>query len=144
MKSMRTILMHKGHQVYTIDPDATVLDALKKMADKNIGALLVMKDDHVLGIISERDCARKLDVKGRCAKDTPVKDIMTSHVLFLDITNTAEEAMAIMINKRVRHLPVYENQKLVGIISIGDVVKAIIEDQKFTIEQLENYIMGSY
>jgi len=144
MKSMRTILMHKGHQVYTIDPEATVLDALKKMADKNIGALLVMKDDKVLGILSERDCARKLEVQGRCAKDTLVKDIMTSPVLFLDVSNTAEEAMAIMINKRIRHLPVYENKKLVGIISIGDVVKAVIEDQKFTIEQLENYIMGSY
>ncbi len=144
MKSMRTILMHKGHQIYTISPDATVLEALQKMADKNVGALLVVQDEHVQGIISERDCARKLEVKGRCAKDTPVKDIMTTHVLFLDITNTAEEAMAIMINKRVRHLPVYEGKKLVGIISIGDVVKAIIEDQKFTIEQLENYIMGSY
>ncbi len=144
MKSMRTILMHKGHQVYTIDPDATVLEAMKKMAEKNIGALLVMKDDRVLGIISERDCVRKVEVQGHSAKDTPVKDIMTKNVLFLDISNTAEEAMAIMINKRIRHLPVYENKKLVGIISIGDVVKAVIEDQKFTIEQLENYIMGSY
>ncbi|APF18075.1 CBS domain-containing protein [Caldithrix abyssi] len=144
MKSMRTILMRKGHQIYTIDPEATVLEALQKMADKNVGALLVVKDGQVKGIISERDCARKLDIKGRCAKDTPVKDIMTTHVLFLDISNTAEEAMAIMINKRIRHLPVYEDKKLVGIISIGDVVKAIIEDQKFTIEQLENYIMGTY
>ncbi len=144
MRTMRTILMNKGNQVWTIGPDATVLEALEKMAEKNVGALLVMEDDKVLGIISERDCARKLDIKGRCAKDTKVKEIMTHNVLFLDISNTAEEAMAIMINKHVRHLPVFEDKKLVGIISIGDVVKAVIEAQKFTIEQLENYITGSY
>ncbi|NOX88707.1 MAG: CBS domain-containing protein [Calditrichaeota bacterium] len=144
MKTMRSILMRKGHQVWTIGAEATALDALKKMAEKNVGALLVTNDDQVLGIVSERDCARKLDVQGRKAESTKVKEIMTKNVLFLDIGNTAEEAMAIMINKRVRHLPVFEDKKLVGIISVGDVVKAVIDQQKFTIEQLENYITGRY
>ncbi len=146
LKTMRTILTQKGRTVWTIHPEATVLDALKKMAEKNVGALLVMddKDEHLYGIISERDCARKLDIQGRRADQTKVKEIMSKQIVALEPQHTAEEAMAVMIDKHIRHLPVIENGKLMGLISIGDVVKAVITDQKFTIEQLVKYIVGEY
>ncbi len=146
LKTMRTILTQKGHTVWTISPEATVLEALKKMADKNVGALLVMdeNDEHLYGIISERDVARKLDIQGRRAADTKVKEIMTHEIVALEPQHTAEEAMAVMIDKHIRHLPVIENNKLMGLISIGDVVKAVIKDQKFTIDQLVKYIVGEY
>jgi len=146
LKTMRTILTQKGRTVWTISPEATVLEALKKMADKNVGALLVMdeNDEHLYGIISERDVARKLDIQGRHAADTKVKEIMTHEIVALEPQHTAEEAMAVMIDKHIRHLPVIENNKLMGLISIGDVVKAVIKDQKFTIDQLVKYIVGEY
>ncbi len=146
MKTTRTILTQKGRTVWTISPESTVLEALKKMADKNVGALLVMdeNDEHLYGIISERDVARKLDIQGRHAADTKVKEIMTKEIVALEPQHTAEEAMAVMIDKHIRHLPVIENGKLMGLISIGDVVKAVIKDQKFVIDQLVKYIVGEY
>ncbi|OGH56305.1 MAG: hypothetical protein A3G34_06420 [Candidatus Lindowbacteria bacterium RIFCSPLOWO2_12_FULL_62_27] len=140
MKTIRDILAKKGPEVWVVGPDAPVLDALHYMAQKNVGALLVMKGDEVVGILSERDYARKVILKGRSSKDTPVKDIMTDRVLFVQPDIKVAEALALMTDKRIRHLPVLESGKPVGFVSIGDLVKAIIEDQKFVIEQLENYI----
>jgi CBS domain-containing protein len=144
MITVRQILEEKGHQVWTIGPDETVYKALMIMADKDIGALVVVENDQVVGIVSERDYARKVVLKGKTSLDTPVRDIMTPRVYFVNPDCSAEECMALMTEKRVRHLPVMENNKLVGVISIGDVVKSIISSQKVTIEHLQNYIMGKY
>ncbi|MBC7363488.1 MAG: CBS domain-containing protein [Candidatus Aminicenantes bacterium] len=144
MTTVRQILEEKGHQVWTIGPDETVYKALMILAEKDIGALVVVENDQVVGIVSERDYARKVVLKGKTSLDTPVKDIMTPQVYFINPDCTAEECMALMTEKRVRHLPVMENNKLVGVISIGDVVKSIISSQKITIEHLQNYIMGKY
>jgi CBS domain-containing protein len=144
MITVRQILEEKGHQAWTIGPDETVYKALMIMADKDIGALVVVENDQVVGIVSERDYARKVVLKGKTSLDTPVRDIMTPQVYFVNPDCTAEECMALMTEKRVRHLPVMENNKLVGVISIGDVVKSIISSQKVTIEHLQNYIMGKY
>jgi len=144
MITVRQILEEKGHQVWTIGPDETVYKALMIMADKDIGALVVVENDQVVGIVSERDYARKVVLKGKTSLDTPVRDIMTPQVYFVNPDCSAEECMALMTEKRVRHLPVMENNKLVGVISIGDVVKSIISSQKVTIEHLQNYIMGKY
>ncbi|MBI4180030.1 CBS domain-containing protein [bacterium] len=140
MKTIRDILAKKGTEVWVVGPDAPVFDALRYMAQKNTGALLVMDGERVLGILSERDYARKVILKGRSSKDTPVRDIMTERVLFVRPDNTVEETMALMTDKRIRHLPVMESGKVAGIISIGDLVKALVEEQKFMIEQLEQYI----
>jgi CBS domain-containing protein len=143
MKSVAQILKTKPEQaVQTITPSTSVLDAVKRLAEKNIGALLVMEDAKILGIVTERDYARKIVLMGRSSKETPVRDIMTSPVMFVRPDQTNEECMALMTDNRVRHLPVMENGKLIGLISIGDLVKDIIAEQKFTIEQLEHYIMG--
>ena len=142
MKIIRDILQEKGFEVYSIPPDATVYEALQKLADKNVGALLVMQDDSVVGIISERDYARKVVLKGKFSKDVPVSEIMSSHILRIDPDQDIEACMALMTDKHVRHLPVVENGRVVGIISIGDIVKAIIEHKEETIAQLENYIKG--
>ena len=144
MITVRQILEEKGHQVWTIGPDETVYKALMIMADKDIGALVVVENDQVVGIVSERDYARKVVLKGKTSLDTPVRDIMTPQVYFVNPDCSAEECMALMTEKRVRHLPVMENNKLVGVVSIGDVVKSIISSQKVTIEHLQNYIMGKY
>jgi Predicted signal-transduction protein containing cAMP-binding and CBS domains len=144
MITVKQILEEKGHQVWTIGPDETVYKALMIMADKDIGALVVVENDQVVGIVSERDYARKVVLKGKTSLDTPVRDIMTPQVYFVNPDCSAEECMALMTEKRVRHLPVMENNKLVGVISIGDVVKSIISSQKVTIEHLQNYIMGKY
>ncbi|MGB9835624.1 MAG: CBS domain-containing protein [Candidatus Saccharicenans sp.] len=144
MTTVKQILEEKGHQVWTIGPDETVYKALMVLADKDIGALVVVENDRVVGIISERDYARKVALKGKTSLDTPVRDIMTTQVYFVNPDCTAEECMALMTEKRIRHLPVIENDKLVGVISIGDVVKSIISSQKITIEHLQNYIMGKY
>lgn len=144
MITVKQILDEKGHKVWTIGPDETVYKALMVMADKDIGALVVVENDQVVGIISERDYARKVVLKGKTSLDTPVRDIMTSQVYFVSPDCTAEECMALMTEKRIRHLPVIENNKLIGVISIGDVVKSIISSQKITIEHLQNYIMGKY
>jgi len=143
MKSVVQILRSKaGQTVQTITPSASVLDAVKLMAEKNIGALPVMEDAKVVGIITERDYARKIVLMGRSSKETLVRDIMTSPVMYVRPDHSNEECMALMTDNRVRHLPVMDNDKLIGLISIGDLVKDIISDQKFIIQQLEHYIMG--
>jgi signal-transduction protein with cAMP-binding, CBS, and nucleotidyltransferase domain len=144
MITVKDILAEKGTKVWTISPDAKVLDALKIMADRGIGALLVFENDDVVGIMSERDYARKIVLMGRHSQETKVRDIMTSPVYGVHLETTAEECMALMTDKHIRHLPVCKDEKLTGIISIGDVVKAIMTHQKVTIENLENYIMGKY
>jgi len=144
MMTVKEILDSKGYEAWTIPPDAKVIDALKFMADKRIGALIVVDKDGVAGVFSERDYARKVVLQGKTSMDTPVKDIMTSPVYVVRPENTAEECMALMTDKHIRHLPVRENDKLLGVISIGDVVKSIMTEQKITIENLQNYIMGKY
>ena len=143
MTTVGEILRIKGHEVWSIAPDATVYDALKVMADKNVGALLVMEGDRLQGILSERDYARKIILMGRSSKSTMVREIMATRVVCVRPEQTAEECMALMTDKRVRHLPVVEDERVIGVISIGDVVKNIISDQEFTIEQLEHYISGT-
>jgi CBS domain-containing protein len=140
---VRDMLRTKGYKVWSVAPDTTVYDALQLMADKNIGAVLVMDGDNLVGILSERDYARKVVLQGRTSANTPAKDIMTSRVMCVSPEETAEEVMALMTEKKVRHLPVLENNKLIGIISIGDVVKATIAHKEFIIEQLEHYIRGT-
>lgn len=144
MITVKQILDEKGYKVWTISPQAKVFDALKLMAEKGVGALIVFENDDVVGIISERDYARKIVLLGRHSQDTPVGDIMSTHVYGVHLDTTAEECMALMTDKHIRHLPVCKDEKVTGIISIGDVVKAIIGHQKVTIENLENYIMGKY
>ena len=142
MKTVKDLLAVKGSQVWSIAPDATVFEALRLMAEKEIGALLVLEAGKLVGIISERDYARKVILKGKSSKDTPVKEIMTTKVLYVRPDQTIEECMALMTDKRVRHLPVLDGEQLVGIISIGDVVKALIDEKDFIIQQLEQYITG--
>jgi CBS domain-containing protein len=140
MKTVRDILASKGHQVWCVDPGATVFDALRLMAEKEIGALVVMEGERVVGVLSERDYARKVVLLGRTSPTTAVKEIMTSPVVYTHSEQSIEECMALVTEKRVRHLPVMEEGKLVGLISIGDLVKSIIADQQFIIEQLVRYI----
>ena len=131
--------------VHTVRPEDSVLDALRLMAEKGIGALLVTQDaDRIVGIFTERDYARKIALMGRTSAVTQVKDVMTTAVMFVRPDQTSEQCMQLMSNNRLRHLPVVDNGKLVGMISIGDLVKDIISEQKFIIEQLENYITGSH
>jgi signal-transduction protein with cAMP-binding, CBS, and nucleotidyltransferase domain len=144
MITVKDILSEKGLKVWTISPDAKVLDALNLMAEKGLGALVVFEHDDIVGIVSERDYARKVILKGRHSHDTKVRDIMTAPVYGVHLETTADECMALMTDKHIRHLPVCKDGKLAGVISIGDVVKAIIGQQKVTIENLENYIMGKY
>ncbi len=143
MKTVKEMLQNKGSDIYSVSPDATVYDALQIMADRNIGAVLVMEGGKLLGILSERDYARKVILKGRSSKDTPVRDLMTKDVLYVSPDKNVEDCMFLMTNKHVRHLPVMENDKLVGIISINDVVKIIISEQRFAIETLEKYMHSS-
>ncbi len=142
MRTVREILQTKGFDVWSIAPDATVYEALKMMAEKEVGALLVIDQGHIHGILSERDYARKIILKGKFSKDVPVREIMTDRVLYIRPSQTVEECMALMIDKRVRHLPVIEDGKIVGLISIGDVVKEVISEKEHLIEELENYIIG--
>ena len=143
MKSIVQVLRSKPEQtVQAIAPSASVFDAVKMMAEKNIGALLVMEDVKVVGIITERDYARKVVLMDRSSKETPVRDIMTSPVMYVRPDQTNEECMALMTDHRVRHLPVMDHGKLVGLISIGDLVKDIISEQKLIIQQLGHYIAG--
>ena len=143
MKSAAQILKSKPEQtVYSVTPSTSVLDAVKLMAEKNIGALLVMEDAKIVGMITERDYARKIVLKGRSSKESPVRDIMTFPVLYVRPDHTNEECMALMTDNRVRHLPVMDGDRLLGLVSIGDLVKDIISEQKFIIQQLENYIAG--
>jgi CBS domain-containing protein len=143
MPTVAHILQSKPHHtVHSVPPDAPVLQALQLMADKGIGALLVMEGRQIVGIVTERDYARKIEVRGRTAKDTPVRDIMTANVMYVRPSNTNQECMALMTENRLRHLPVLEGEQLAGLVSIGDLVKDIISEQQFIIQQLECYIMG--
>ena len=139
--TVRQILAGKAG-VYMVSPDDTILDALRLMADKNIGAVLVMSGDAIAGIVSERDYARKVVLLGRTSKTTPVREIMTTAVISVEPGSTADQCMALMTERRIRPLPVVENGALVGIISIGDVVRAVVDSQQFVIKSLENYIMS--
>lgn len=143
MPTVNDLLQAKGHSVWTVGPEASVYAALELMAAKDVGALLVVDDDgQVAGIFSERDYARKVILRGRASRDTPVREIMTERVLYVRPEQTLDDCMALMTRHRVRHLPVLDGGQLIGLISIGDVVKAIIAEQEFMIEQLENYITG--
>ena len=142
MINVRQLLRGKGSDVWHIAPDATMYDALRLMADKGVGALPVLKDESLVGIISERDYARKVILKENTSLDTPIQEIMTERVITVNPEHNIRECMTLMTDKRVRHLPVIEDDRLTGIISIGDVVKAIISQQEFMIEQLEKYIGG--
>jgi len=142
MTRVKDILEVKGRDIWFIAPDASVYDAMKHMADKGVGALLVMEAGKLVGLISERDYARKIILKGRSSRTTQVREIMTAEVLVAHLEQNIEECMALMTEKRVRHLPVMEQDRLIGVISIGDLVKSIISEQKFMIEQLERYIKG--
>ena len=140
MKTVRDILKQKGLGLCSVRPDSTVYDALKLMAEKNIGAVLVLDGERPVGILSERDYARQVILKGKTSKDTPVREIMTSKVVFVRPEQSIEECMALMTDKRIRHLPVLEEGKLIGVVSIGDIVKAVISEKEFLIAQLESYI----
>ncbi|MBR0961336.1 CBS domain-containing protein [Bradyrhizobium japonicum] len=143
MTTVGQLLDKKGHEVLSVRPDETVSDAIKKMADKNVGSLVVMEGDKLVGIMTERHYARNVFLKGRASPTTPVRDIMESKVVFVRPDQSVEEAMAIMTEKAVRHLPVIEQGNVVGMISIGDLVKDKISDQTFVIEQLVHYIHGT-
>jgi CBS domain-containing protein len=142
MKTIRELLHEKGDKVWTIAPDTSVYHALEEMAQHGIGSLVVVENGRPVGLISEREYSLKVALKGRSSRDTQVRDIMTRRVAVATPSETIEECMALMTEKRVRHLPVIEDGKLVGLVSIGDLVKAIISEQQFIIEQLEHYITG--
>jgi CBS domain-containing protein len=140
MKTLKQLLEAKGRNVYSISPDARVFDALKLMADKSVGALIVIEGGRIVGILSERDYARKVILHGKSSHDLEVREIMTSRVIAVQPGQTVEECMALMTEKRIRHLPVTEGEQLIGVLSIGDLVKEVIAEQRQTIEQLESYI----
>ena len=140
MKTLKQLLEMKGGQVFTIGPHAKVIEALQLMAKKDVGALLVMDGGKLEGIISERDYARKVILQGKSSQDIPVREIMTTNVVTVDPSQSIEDCMALMTQRRVRHLPVCEGEKLVGLVSIGDLVKEVIAEQEQTIKQLESYI----
>ncbi len=142
METIRQILNKKGNQVFSVAPETTVYDTLMLMADKNIGAVLVLDEGKLVGIMSERDYARKVILHGKFSKEIPVKEIMSTNVIYIDPDQTIQNTKAVMIQKRIRHLPVMEDDKLVGIISIGDVVNAVLEENIFMIDQLYTYIKG--
>jgi CBS domain-containing protein len=142
MKTVKQLLANKPSLLWSIPPQATTYDAIKMLAEKSVGALPVMQGDKLVGMFSERDYARKVVLKGKSSVDTPVSEVMSAQVVCVRPEQTNEDCMALMTDKRIRHLPVIENEKVIGVISIGDLVKDIISEQKFVIEQLEHYIMG--
>jgi len=142
MTTIKHVLDKKGHDVHFIHPDASVFDALKLMAENDIGSLVVLEDDKLVGIITERHYAREIVLKGKTSPGTLVRDIMSKKVICTRPDQAVEECMAVMTERAVRHLPVLEHGRLVGIVSIGDMVNSVIGDQKFIIEQLEHYIHG--
>jgi CBS domain-containing protein len=142
MKTVKQLVEEKPHKLLSVTPRMSVFEALQKMAEFDVGALVVLEGDRLVGIFSERDYARKLILHGKSSKETRIEEIMTTRVVCIGPDRSAEECMALMTDKRVRHLPVLEDKKVVAVISIGDVVREMIEDQKHTIEQLEQYIMS--
>ena len=142
MRSVRQLLEAKAPEVFAIGPDAPVVDAIRLMAEKRIGALLVMQSGKLAGIVSERDYARKVVLQGRSSSDTPVRDIMTAQVVTIALDDTAEHCMQLVTDRRIRHLPVVEGGHVLGVVSIGDLVRAVIEDQQLELDQLQRYIEG--
>ena len=140
MTTLKMLLKGKGHDVWSVHPDDTVLDAIKMLAEKDIGALIVIKDDKPVGIFTERDYARNVYLKGKSSLDTAVRDVMVAPVICVKPDQTVDECMALMTVKRFRHLPIMDGDELVGMVSIGDLVKSVIAEQQFTIEQMEQYI----
>ncbi len=143
MHTIGQLLEGKGKDIWSIAPHAKVFEALQIMAEKNVGVLLVIDDGEVVGIFSERDYARKVILKGKSSKDISVGDLMTKEVFYIKSQNTLQECMALMTAKHIRHIPVFENNQLTGVVTLGDVVKQIISDQEFTIRELGKYITGS-
>ncbi|MBF0560002.1 MAG: CBS domain-containing protein [Nitrospirae bacterium] len=144
MKNINDILKVKGGSIWSVSPGTTAYEALELMADKDIGALLVLDDGKLVGIFSERDYARKVILKGKASKDTAVSELMTQAVLYVKPENTLSECLALMTSKHIRHLPVIDSHRIVGVITIGDVVKGIISEHEITISSLETYISGGY
>jgi len=143
VKTVREMLLKKGNKIHSISPNQKIFEALQLMADKDVGALLVLDGASIVGIISERDYARKVALEGKSSKECLVSEIMSLNVIYVEVDSTTDQCMALMINKKVRHLPVYDKGKLVGVISIGDVVNAVIDEKEFEIDQLVRYITGS-
>lgn len=144
MNTIGQLLESKGKDIWSIAPNATVFEALRIMAQKNVGVLLVIDKEKLVGIFSERDYARKVILEGKSSKETAVGDLMTKDVYYIDPKNTLHESLAVMTSRRIRHMPVLDQERLVGIVTLGDVVKQIIADQEFTIRELEKYISGGY
>jgi CBS domain-containing protein len=142
MTTVNDVLRNKPHGLWSVHPEDMVYDALALMADKNIGAVLVLQDNQLVGLLSERDYARKLILENRSSRETPVSAVMTRHVAYVSPDKEIEDCMALMSERRFRHLPVMAGDELVGLVSIGDLVQAVIADHKFMIEQLEQYIIG--
>ena len=140
MASVRQVLQSKGHDIWSIGPELSVYDAIAMMAQQEVGALVVLDGETLVGVLSERDYARKVVLQGRSSRDTKIKDIMTTRVAFARPDQSVQDCMAMMTDKRIRHLPVMDGDELLGVISIGDLVKSIIEEQQHVIEQLEQYI----
>ena len=144
MTTIAQLLNTKGNQIWSVEPKVTIFEALEIMSEKEIGALLVMEDGKLTGIFSERDYARKVILKGKSSKETPVGELMTKKVFYMDPQKTINDCMAMMTAKRIRHVPVIEDNQVMGIVTIGDVVNQIISEQEVTINHLENYITGSH
>jgi len=142
MSTVKNLLQKKGNAVYSVSPDSSVYDALEELEDKNLGALVVVENGKLIGVFTERDYARKVILKGRSSKETLVRDIMSSRPIFVNPDSTIDDCMQLMTDKLIRHLPVLENDELVGVISIGDIVRYIIYEKDFIIENLEHYITG--
>ena len=140
MTTVKQLLDFKGHDIVSIEPDRTVYDAIERLAERRIGALLVIENNKLVGLFSERDYARKVVLKGRSSKDTPVRDVMTLDLICVKPEASVDECMTLMTEERVRHLPVLDKGELVGIVSIGDAIRQIISERDFTIRQLEQYI----
>ncbi len=143
MKTVKQLLEEKGHNITSIEPDESLFDAMQSMSENNVGALLVMKDNKLIGIMTERDFSRKSYLLDKPVKDTLVKEIMTRQVAYVDQDYTSHDCMALMTDMRIRHLPVLDNEQVIGIISIGDLVKDTISEHEFIIHQLELYIYGT-
>lgn len=142
MATVRDMIRKKGQEIYTIAPEATVLDALELMAKHNVGALLVGSEENMVGIVSERDCVRKVDLLGKNARDTRVREIMTGDVITVDCSQPLEECLSLMLDRNIRHLPVYDGGELAGLLSVRDVLREVIEVQQMMLSQLERYITG--